>query len=160
MHVADSIEQTFRLHLDAFAKFRDLLLREHTALKQRNYQAINACFVEHAQLVDDLEKLDRSFKAALAKVGASHAAASVEIILAALPEFHRSRLQSMWGNLLSVAEECRDQSTVNHRLISLNRQSTEAALRILKGQITPPDNTYSPAGKVSATLPNAAIAIA
>ena len=158
MHVADAIETIFRYQIDAFAIFRDVLLREHTALTQRNFKVINDCVTEHAQCVAQLEKLDHDFKAVLKQASAAQEVKTVDHILATLPQIHRSRLQAQWAALLNLVAECRDQNAVNSRLINVNRLNTEAALRVLKGLASVPTATYSPDGKVSAPSTLSAIA--
>lgn len=160
MNVVDSIEKIFRLQIDAFAHFREVLLREHAALTQRNFQAMDDCFAEHAQCISQLEKLDRDFKAALARTGAPQGAKGVEHLLTTLPMIHQSRLQLLWNNLLTLVTTCQDQNSVNSRMVSINRLTTEAALRILKGQGSVPTATYAPDGKVSAHATQPAIATA
>lgn len=160
MHAADSIEKIFRLQQEAFAHFRDVLLRENAALMHRDFQAIDACFAEHAQCVTRLEKLDHEFKAMLARAGASHAARGVEQVLATLPTSYQSRLQLLWNELLALVTACQAQNEVNSRLVTISSLTTEAALRILKGQGSVPPATYSPDGKVSAHSTQSAIATA
>lgn len=160
MHVADSIEKIFRLQQEAFADFRDVLVRENAALTHRNFQAIDACFAEHAQCVTRLEKLDHEFKATLARAGASHAAKGVEQVLSTLPASYQSRLRSLWNELLAMVTACQEQNAVNSRLVTISSLTTEAALRILKGQGSMPTSTYSPDGKVSAHSTQSALATA
>lgn len=158
MPPADALEQLLRRQTAALQLFRNLLVREHSALVARDIESINACFIEHAQAVSTLEALEYQLQPLRQQTGLKKLLPNIDAQLAAFPAPQRSRLKILWDELLALAAECRDRNAVNSTLVNAQRKNTESALRILKGQEASASALYAPDGKISNTSPLSSIA--
>lgn len=158
MTPADTLDQLFRRQSNALILFRDLLLREHSALVKRDLEAINNCFAQHAHAINSLEILDHELQALLAHSGSKKLPQNIDHQLTNFPALQGSRLKTLWIELLALASVCRDLNAVNSKLVNAHRTNTESALRILKGQEATPNTLYSQDGKTSSSSPLSVIA--
>lgn len=141
------LEALFRQQLQAAAELKQILADENEALIKREHEQVRRITQLKEEKSAAIESLGNQLRELLATAGLSLSQQSLDNIAASASSETADHLIQLRQELGTALQSCQDQNLINGQIIAVNRQSTEIALAILRGQLSAGNLTYGAAGQ-------------
>lgn len=116
------------------SKLHELLLREQTALKDRQLVELEQITQIKEQCLDRLQSLVTERVEQLQQAGFSGDNFTIEAYIEAIQPDNPAQLQTLWAELVAVTTQTHQQNTINGAIIATSRNYLQQALSILHGK--------------------------
>ncbi|VAX10543.1 hypothetical protein MNBD_GAMMA25-274 [hydrothermal vent metagenome] len=121
---------------------------EHVALTENDMENIIRTATDKNRLFDFIEDLENERHALLQAAGLDLNSSGIMAYLQRHTAPTKDETIAIWEQIETLTRQCRKQNQINGIILEKNRQRTEKALAILKGQ-TPQVTTYTASGETS-----------
>lgn len=128
-----------------FASLQQTLADEHSALEQRDLEALKLSTDSKHQLLLQIEANIRERNEILTLAGQSPSQAGFENFTAELPATMRKQTMSDWQQLKQLLDDVRIASKQNEQILTRSKQNVNQLLALLQGQVES-NVLYDPAG--------------
>jgi flagella synthesis protein FlgN len=154
MHRSEELIDTIRRQTSAFTELDAVLVAEYQALTSGDHAALNDCSTRRGPLLASIEALDRRMAECLGVLRIDSTREGIERLFAELPPIPRRRALAEFAELREIAQRCRERNEINGKVILQSQWNAERLLRILRGNVAAPAETYSSSGQVDPQAPS------
>ena len=141
------LEALFSKQLRAAKELGTILQNENEALTKRNQEEIQKLSPLKEAKTKEIETIGQNQAKILAKLGFSFSANALDQLINAMPPEFSRQITQLRQKLETILDTCQQQNIVNGQIIAVNRQTAEAALAILRGQVSLGNLTYGATGQ-------------
>ncbi len=124
-----------------------ILQDENQALIKRDHEQTHQLIRLKETKMAEIEALSQKQAELLAAVQLPYSAEALDKLINSMPTELSRDMTELRQKLEALLESCQQQNSVNGQVIAVNRQTAEAALAILRGQVAPGGLTYGAAGQ-------------
>jgi flagella synthesis protein FlgN len=143
----DQLETIFEQQLEAAVDLEKLLQDENEALIKRKHEKIQQIAQQKESRTAELESLSQQQSKLFKAAKQPYTPDAFEKMISAAPGNTSKKIRHLKGKLETVLQVCQEKNIINGHILAVNKQSAEAALAILRGQISPSNLTYGAAGQ-------------
>lgn len=122
---------------------------EHVALAGNSVPAIEAASAAKQACLLDLEQDIERQTSLLARTGHASTDEGMTTYLRHHDQDGRLRLETRWGQIKELLQRCREQNSINGRIVAINQRHAQRALTILRGGGPAPEDCYGPRGQTN-----------
>lgn len=122
---------------------------EHAALADNALPAIEAATAAKQACLLEIEQDIERQTSLLTRAGLASSDEGMTAYLRHHDKDGRLRLETRWGQIKELLHRCREQNSINGRIVAVNQRHAQRALTILRGGGPAPEDCYGPRGQTN-----------